>query len=54
MVKLVTISGRKLCKLVEKLGGKVAAFLFLNELCFLKPRKALKGYKVISLIKYGK
>lgn len=41
-------------KLVEKLGGKVAAFLFLNELCYLKPRMALKGYKIISLIKYRK
>jgi adenine phosphoribosyltransferase len=41
-------------KLVEKLGGKVVAFLFLNELCYLKPRQKLKGYKVISLIKFRK
>lgn len=40
------------CKLTEKLGGKVAALVFLNELCYLSPRKALKGYKVISLVKY--
>lgn len=38
--------------LVEKLGGKVVAFLFLNELSSLHPRKKLKGYKVISLIKF--
>lgn len=38
--------------LVEKMGGKVAAFLFLNELTYLKPREKLKGYKIISLIKY--
>ncbi len=40
--------------LVKKLGGKVVALLFLSELCYLKPRKKLKGYKVISLIKYRK
>lgn len=39
-------------KLVEKLGGEVAAFLFLNELTYLNPRKTLKNYKVISLIKF--
>ena len=39
-------------RLVEKLGGKVAGFLFLNELTFLKPREVLRGYKVISLIKF--
>ncbi|MDP3998634.1 MAG: adenine phosphoribosyltransferase [bacterium] len=39
-------------KLVEKLGGKVAGFLFLNELTYLKPRETLKRYKVISLIKF--
>lgn len=41
-------------KLVEQLGGKVVAFCFLNELCYLRPRFALKGYKVISLIKFRK
>ncbi|MDP3998285.1 MAG: adenine phosphoribosyltransferase [bacterium] len=39
-------------KLVEKLGGEVAGFLFLNELTYLKPRETLKCYKVISLIKF--
>ncbi len=41
-------------KLVEKLGGKVVAFQFLNELSYLKPRQKLKGYRVISLIKFRK
>jgi len=45
-------TARATAALVEKLGGKVAAFLFLNELTYLKPREKLKGYKVISLIKY--
>jgi len=51
---LVATGGTALAtaKLVEKLGGKVAAFLFLSELCYLKPRKKLPGYKVISLIKF--
>lgn len=39
-------------QLVEKLGGKVCACLFLSELCYLEPRKKLNGYKIISLIKY--
>ncbi len=41
-------------KLVEQLGGKVVAFCFLNELSYLHPRKMLRGYKVISLIKFRK
>lgn len=39
-------------KLVEKLGGRVAALLFLSELTYLNPRKNLKNYKIISLIQY--
>ncbi|MBI4100436.1 adenine phosphoribosyltransferase [Candidatus Microgenomates bacterium] len=39
-------------RLVEKAGGKVAAMLFLNELTYLNPREVLKGYKIISLIKF--
>ena len=40
-------------KLIEKLGGKVAKMVFPIELCgFDAPNKALKGYDVISLIKY--
>lgn len=42
------------CRLVEKLDGKVAALLFVSELCYLQPREKLKGYKVISLVKYKK
>lgn len=38
--------------LVEKIGGKVSAFLFLNELSYLNPRQNLKGYKIISLLKF--
>lgn len=41
-------------KLINKMGGKVATFLFLSELCYLNPRKLLKGYKIISLVKYRK
>lgn len=51
---LVATGGTALAtaKLVEKAGGKVTAFLFLNELTYLTPRKMLSGYKVISIIKF--
>lgn len=51
---LVATGGTALAtaNLVRKAGGKVTALLFLNELCYLNPRKTLKGYKIISLIKY--
>lgn len=51
---LVATAGTALAtaKLVEKCGGKVAAILFLNELTYLHPRENLKGYKIISLIKF--
>ncbi len=51
---LVATGGTALAtaKLVEKAGGKVSAFLFLNELTYLKPREKLKDYKIISLIKF--
>lgn len=51
---LVATAGTALAtaKLVEKAGGGVCAFLFLNELTYLHPRNKLAGYKVISLIKY--
>ncbi len=39
-------------RLVEKLGGKVAAVSFVIELESLKGRDRLKGYDVISLLKY--
>lgn len=39
-------------ELVERLGGKVDALVFLVELKDLPGRKVLKGYDVRSLIKY--
>jgi adenine phosphoribosyltransferase len=39
-------------RLVEKLGGKVAALTFVIELEFLKGRDRLNGYDVVSLLKY--
>jgi len=51
---LVATGGTALAtaKLVEKAGCHVAALLFLTELCYLSPRKALKNYKTISIIKF--
>jgi len=39
-------------RLVKKLGGKVAAISFVIELEGLKGRDRLKGYEVVSLLKY--
>ena len=39
-------------RLVEKLGGKVAAVSFLIELVALKWRDRLSGYEVVSLLQY--
>ena len=39
-------------RLVERLGGKVAALSFLIELGFLPGREALSGYAVHSLLAY--
>lgn len=39
-------------KLIKKLGGNIQSTVFLIELLFLKGRTKLKGYQVISLIKY--
>ena len=41
-------------KLVEKLGGEVAALLFVVELDFLNGREKLAGYQVHSLLHYDK
>ncbi|MCP3681410.1 MAG: adenine phosphoribosyltransferase [bacterium] len=41
-------------QLVEKLGGEVIGFAFLIELSFLKGRKKLDGYDILSLIDYEK
>lgn len=40
------------CKLIEKLGGRIAGISFLIELSFLNGRKLLANYEVHSLIKY--
>lgn len=40
------------CKLVERLGGKVVQLNFLVELEFLEGRTKLKGYETKSLLKY--
>ena len=40
------------CRLVEKLGGKVAGILVLIELSFLKGKDKLSNYDFYSLIKY--
>jgi adenine phosphoribosyltransferase len=40
-------------KLVEKLGGSVAGFIFLVELEFLNGRERLKDYDLFSLVKYA-
>jgi adenine phosphoribosyltransferase len=39
-------------RLVEKLGGNVTGVAFVIELEFLKGRDRLKGYDVVSLIRY--
>jgi adenine phosphoribosyltransferase len=39
-------------RLVEKLGGEVAAVSFVIELEALKGRDRLNGYKVVSLLRY--
>ena len=40
------------CRLVEKLGGKVAKILVLVELSFLNGRKKLDNYDFFSIVKY--
>jgi adenine phosphoribosyltransferase len=42
---------RAVIDLVEKMGGKIEAIVFLIELTALKGRDKLKGYPIISLIK---
>src|SRR6266478_6529471 len=41
-------------KLAESLGGKIAGMGFVVELEFLKGRDKLKGYEVMSLLRYDK
>jgi adenine phosphoribosyltransferase len=40
------------CRLVERLGGKVAGCIFVVEIQALNGRKPLEAYKTASLIKY--
>lgn len=40
------------CKLIEKIGGRVAGIVFLVELADLKGREKLTSYKVTSVISY--
>ncbi len=39
-------------KLVERLGGEVAGFIFISELTALGGREVLKDYRVESLVEY--
>ena len=41
-------------KLAEQLGGRIAGLGFVVELSFLNGRDKLKGYDVMSLLKYDK
>ncbi len=45
-------TARATAQLVEQLGGSVAAYAFLVELGFLNGRSKLKGYDVLSLIRF--
>ncbi len=40
------------CKMIEKLGGKVVQISFVIELTFLKGRDKLKNYDVRSIVEY--
>jgi len=45
-------TAKAIVKLVKKLGGKIAAILFLIELTSLRGRSKLTGFPVHSLIKF--
>jgi len=45
-------SAQATASLIEQLGGKVDAIVFLIELEFLNGRKKLEGYDIFSVIKY--
>ncbi len=45
-------TARATAKLVEMIGGRVEAFLFVVELTFLDGRRQLEGYNVTTLISY--
>ena len=45
-------TARATARLVERLGAKVVGIAFLVELGFLKGRRKLDGYEVLSLLSY--
>ncbi len=45
-------TAKGVAELIEKIGGKVVACVFLIELTFLKGRDKLKDYGIYSLLKY--
>ena len=47
-------TARAAIDLIEKLGGNVVGIAFLIELTFLNGKEKLKGYDILSLIKYEK
>ena len=53
-VHLIATGGttEAICKLIEKLGGKVVKIVFLIELEGLKGRDKLKNYNLVSIVKY--
>ena len=40
------------CRLIEKIGGRIAGISFLIELNYLRGREKLSDYKVNSVIAY--
>jgi adenine phosphoribosyltransferase len=40
------------CRLIEQLGGKVVACVFISDLTYLKGSDKLKDYDVFSLVQY--
>ncbi len=45
-------TARASAQLIERLGGKVAGFVFVIELAGLRGREIINGYEVHSLVKY--
>ena len=40
------------CKLIEKSGGKISGIAVLVDLAFIPWREKLKGYDILSLVRY--
>ena len=40
------------CRLIEQLGGKVIACVFISDLTYLKGSEKLKDYEIFSLVQY--